>query len=134
MSAERTVHEEPAPPSSSSKATERPPAHARSSGLRLKASESGFPIQEVLARFELGDFLGALAVAGELLDDGRVPTVIVSRDQLHAFRLEDREELIVSLIDGKTSLEVVLENTGLPMIDALRTLCELVEKRVVALR
>ena len=60
--------------------------------------------------------------------------MIVSRDQLHAFRLEDREELIVSLIDGKTSLEVVLENTGLPMIDALRTLCELVEKRVVALR
>lgn len=130
MSAERTLPEEVAPPSSQ-RPTIKPPA--RSSGLRLKASDADLPIQELLARFELGDYLGALAVADTLLDDRRKPALRATVDELRAFRLDHREGFLLSLVDGRTSLEGVLEASGLPMIDALRIFCELVEKRIIAL-
>ena len=131
MSAEQTLHDEPMPPSSQ-RPTIKPPA--RSSGLRLKASDADLPIQELLARFELGDYLGALAVADTLLDDRRKPELLLSADDLKEVSLDHRAGFLLSLIDGTASLEAVLDASGMPMIDALRIFCELVEKKIVALR
>ncbi len=131
MSAERPLCEEPAPPSSQ-RPTIKPPV--RSSGLRLKPRDANLPIEELLARFEVGDYLGALALADTMLDDRRIPVLLLDQDELKLAALDHREGFIISLIDGTTSLEAVLDASAMPMLDALRLFCELFERRVIGLQ
>jgi hypothetical protein len=92
------------------------------------------PLHELLYRFEVGDHKGALAAAETLLDRSLVPMVLVPQELLPALALDPRAALLVSCIDGATSLEAVLEASTMPMLEALRALCELLEQRVVTLR
>jgi hypothetical protein len=91
------------------------------------------PIHELLYRFDVGDHLGALAAAEALLDRSLVPLIVVPDELLGAMRVETSTALLLASIDGRSSLEVVLERCGLPFTDALRALCDLLDARYVAL-
>lgn len=96
--------------------------------------DSAAPLEELLYRFEVGDHRGALAAAETLLDQRLVPTVIVPFDLLHALGLDPNAMLLLAYVDGRASLETVLETSGVPMLEALRALCDLLEQRVIVLR
>jgi hypothetical protein len=119
--------------------------------------------QEMADRVSLGDFTGALDIADKLLmlDPGnseaqkcadnarsvlrqmytarigrldRVPVVGVPRDQLRWLSIDHRAGFVLSLIDGVSSLEMILDVSGMPELDALRILSELVQQRIVSFR
>jgi hypothetical protein len=121
------------------------------------------PMAEMRERFSLGDYSGALEVAelllaedpadAEVLDcadkcrtvlEGmyaarlgsleQVPAVIVQRTQLRWLSIDHRAGFVLSLIDGSSSLEMVLDVSGMPRLDAMRILVELIAQRIVALR
>jgi hypothetical protein len=123
----------------SERPTFRPPARARhlESEVRIKeahADDSLGPMRALLERFEARDFMGALALADDVLDASRVPDLLVPRELLAAVPLDHRARALLAHIDGVEALEVVLERCGLPMLDAMQLLCELVERRIVTLR
>lgn len=120
-------------------------------------------LQEMNDRVALGDYTGALEVAEKLqaidprdevaracaeqcrgvlrqmyltrvgpLD--RVPLVMVARDQLRWLTIDHRTGFVLSLVDGVSSLEMVLDVSGMPELDALRILSELAQQRIIAFR
>ena len=121
------------------------------------------PSAEMRDKFSLGDYSGALSVAEALLGDDpahpealryaensravlqkmytarigpldRVPIVVVPRDQLRWLSIDHRAGFVLSLVDGVSSLEMVLDVSGMPLLDVLRILYELVQQRVIAFR
>jgi hypothetical protein len=90
------------------------------------------PLHELLYKFEVGDHLGALATAEALLDACLVPTALRPFDPPEA--LDSTALLLLTFVDGRTTLERVLDASEIPMLDGLRALCDLVEWGVVALR
>jgi hypothetical protein len=121
------------------------------------------PEAEMNERFTIGDFAGALRVAEELLasdpkrEDAtriareskshlltqyearlgsldRVPAVVMGVSGLRDLAIDHRAGFLLSHIDGVSSLETILDVSGMPRLDAVKILVELVQKRVVALR
>jgi hypothetical protein len=121
------------------------------------------PMAEMRERFSLGDYSGALEVAELLLAEDpadadvldcaekcrtvlegmyaarlgsleQVPAVIVQRTQLRWLSIDHRAGFVLSLIDGSSSLEMILDVSGMPRLDAMRILVELIAQRIVALR
>jgi hypothetical protein len=121
------------------------------------------PIVEMHDRFSLGDYTGALEIAEIVLADDpdcaeaaecaeqsravlvkmytarlgpldRVPIVVVPRTQLRWLSLDHRAGFMLSLCDGATNLEAIADLCGMPRVDALRILYELVQQRVIAFR
>jgi hypothetical protein len=121
------------------------------------------PAAEMRERFSLGDYTGALEMAELILAEDpssleaaefgencrrvlekmfaaklgsldRVPIVLVPRTQLRWLSIDHRAGFILSLIDGTSSVEMVLDVSGMPRLDALRILQELVQQRIVSLR
>jgi hypothetical protein len=121
------------------------------------------PMAEMRTRFSLGDYSGALEVAELLLAEDpadaevvdcadkcrtvlegmyaarlgsleQVPAVIVQRTQLRWLSIDHRAGFVLSLIDGSSSLEMLLDVSGMPRLDAMRILVELIAQRIVALR
>jgi hypothetical protein len=118
---------------------------------------------EMADRVALGDYTGALEIAEKLLEldpehgealrvaeEARetllamytarigdlegVPVVAVARDELRWLSIDHRAGFVLSLIDGVSTLEMVLDVSGMPRFDALRILHELLQKRIVSLR
>lgn len=116
------------PPSSRDAPPLRPPPLA--SIVRYK---TGAPIDEVLYRLSVGDLPGVLDAAESLLDEDCVPILVLPHDVVRDLCLSAREELIVSLIDGHATLEEVIAAAELSLLEGLRTVCELLEKRIIAL-
>jgi hypothetical protein len=143
--------ESPPPPQSATRAT--PPETAAADD----------PLVEMRERFSLGDYSGALVVAEALLEDSpneqelldcadncravlrqmytarigpldRVPVVMVPRDQLRWLSIDHRAGFVLSHIDGVSSLEMILDVSGMPLLDALRILCELSQQRIISFR
>jgi hypothetical protein len=121
------------------------------------------PIAEMRERFSLGDYTGALEMAELMLtedpDDtaarecaescrgvlesmyaarlgslARVPSVIVQRTQLRWLSIDHRAGFVLSLIDGSSTLEMILDVCGMPKLDAMRILYELVQQKIVSLK
>lgn len=121
------------------------------------------PAREMRERFSLGDYSGALVVAESILEDDpahleaqrcvdncrqvleqmyttrigsleRVPFVAVPHEQLRWLNIDHRAGFVLSHIDGNCSLEQILDVSGMPTLDALRILYELVQQRVIAFR
>ncbi len=121
------------------------------------------PIAEMRERYSLGDYTGALEIAELMLaedpDDmvaaecaescrgvlegmyaarlgplDRVPTVLVQRTQLRWLSIDHRAGFVLSLIDGSSTLEMILDVCGMPRLDAIRILHELVAQKIVALK
>jgi hypothetical protein len=119
--------------------------------------------QEMNDRVSLGDYTGALDVAEKLLEVDptdelvricaescrsvlkqmyatrlgpldRVPIVMVARDQLRWLTIDHRAGFVLSLVDGTSSLEMILDVSGMPELDALRILSELAQQRIIAFR
>ena len=119
--------------------------------------------EEMNDRVALGDYTGALEVAEKLQvifpydDDAkacaeqcrtvlrqmyltrvgpldRVPIVMVARDQLRWLSIDHRTGFVLSLVDGVSSLEMILDVSGMPELDALRILSELAQQRIIAFR
>ena len=91
-------------------------------------------VHELLYRFAVGDEVGAIAAAELLLDGRRVPALTVSLDVLDELELDHRAALVLAQVDGTTPLSQVLENPVWIAGTALRTVCELVERRILVLR
>jgi len=120
-------------------------------------------VQEMNDRVSLGDYTGALEIAEKLLDIDatddaakacaescrgvlrqmytarigpldRVPMVMVARDQLRWLSIDHRAGFVLSLVDGVSSLEMILDVSGMPELDALRILSELAQQRIISFR
>jgi hypothetical protein len=64
----------------------------------------------------------------------RVPVVMVPREQLRWLSIDHRAGFLLSHIDGVSSLEMILDVSGMPTLDALKILCELAQQRVISFR
>lgn len=122
----------------------------------------GAPTREMNDRFAMGDFSGALEkaryiltldpldreariMAGKcedvLLDmyssriAGMQRTVrtVMGSDQLRWLSLDHRAGFLLSLIDGTSSVDDLLDLCGMPRLEALRLICSLVDQRVIEL-
>ncbi len=114
-------------------------------------------------RFSLGDYTGALEMSELILAEepgnleaaecgencrtvlegmfaaklgplDRVPMVVVPRTQMRWLSIDHRAGFILSLVDGSSSVEMILDVCGMPKLDALRILHELVQQKIVAFR
>ena len=121
------------------------------------------PPVEMSDRMSLGDYSGALEIAEQILaadpDDAaargcietcksvlrqmyqtrigpldRVPVVMVPRDQLRWLSIDHKAGFILSLVDGVSSLEMIIDVSGMPELDTLRILSELAQQRIISLR
>jgi hypothetical protein len=72
--------------------------------------------------------------AAKLAPLNRSPVVVVPRSQMRWLSIDHRAGFVLSLIDGSVSVETVLDLSGMPRLDALRILHELVQQRIVALK
>ncbi len=114
-------------------------------------------------RFSLGDYTGALEIAESILASDpvdaaalrcaedcrekliqmytarigpldRVPVVMVAREQLRWLSIDHRAGFLLSHVDGVSSLEMILDVSGMPLLDALKILAELQQQRVISFR
>jgi len=121
------------------------------------------PGAEMRERFSLGDYTGALEMADLILADepgnleaaecgescravlegmfaaklgalSRIPMVVVPRTQMRWLSIDHRAGFVLSLVDGSSSVDMILDVCGMPKLDALRILHELVQRKIVAFR
>jgi hypothetical protein len=147
------------PPEEASEAPILEVGEAAESDVALEAD----PSSEMRDRFALGDYSGALVMAELLLEENptlgealeyadscramltkmytarigpldRVPVVEVARDQLRWLSLDHRSGFVLSLVDGVSSLEMILDVSGMRELDCLRILFELVQQRIISFR
>jgi len=119
--------------------------------------------REMNDRVAVGDYSGALEIAELLLTDDpnnfavktcadscravlkqmyatrigpldRVPMVAIARDQLRWLSIDHKAGFVLSLVDGVSSLEMIIDVSGMPQLDTLRILSELVQQRIISLR
>jgi hypothetical protein len=131
----------------------------RAQSIKPSASPS-ITMRVVRDRFDVGDFSGALVLAEGILENdpesvdallyaehcrdvlkqmyisrlggvGRVPQVAVAVEQLPWLSLDHRAGFLLSLVDGRSSFEEVLDMSGMPPIEALRLLLELLQQNVI---
>lgn len=122
---------------------------------------TGGPTVDMRDRFALGDFTGALVLAETLLEQDpshaeaaryadscrerlrqmyaarlgaldRVPRVIVPPDQVRWLSLDHRAGFVLSCVDGYSTIEEILDVSGMPALDALRVLYELLQQRIIS--
>ena len=91
-------------------------------------------VHEILYRFSVGDGVGAVAAAELLLDGRRAPALTVSLDVLDELDLDHSAAVFLGQVDGTTPLSHLLHEGGLELEQAVRTVCELVERRIIVLR
>jgi hypothetical protein len=121
------------------------------------------PVVEMRERFSLGDYTGALQVAEAILEDTpgeeqalrcaedcravlvkmytarigsleKVPIVMIARNQLRWLTIDHRAGFVLSHVDGNSTLEQILDVSGMPPLDALRILYELVQQRIISFK
>jgi hypothetical protein len=124
-------------------------------------ADSGRLRRDLRDRYAVGDFSGALETAERLLacdaQDAdalryaescrevllhmltarigsldRVVKTVVAPDQIRWLSLDHRAGFLLSLVDGMSTAEELLDISGMTRLDALRILSHLLEQRVVA--
>ncbi|MFO0735885.1 MAG: hypothetical protein U0270_08395 [Labilithrix sp.] len=119
--------------------------------------------REMNDRVSVGDYSGALEIAEAILAEkpndsaaracadscrqvlrkmyaarigplDRVPSVAVARDQLRWLSIDHKAGFVLSLVDGVSSLEMIIDVSGMPELDTLRILSELAQQRIISLR
>jgi hypothetical protein len=123
--------------------------------------ESG-TMQDMQDRYAVGDFTGALVVAESILDANpehedakryaqscrevltqmyaarigpmdQIAVVAVPPDQITWLSLDHRAGFLLSLVDGVSSIEEILDISGMTRLDALRIMYTLVQQNVITL-
>ena len=113
-------------------------------------------------RYAMGDFSGALVIAEGILEADpaeleaaryaqscrdvltqmysarlgsleQIVAVAVPPDQIRWLTLDHRAGFLLSLIDGGSSIDQLLDISGMPRLDALRLLYQLLDQRVISL-
>jgi len=113
-------------------------------------------------RYAVGDFTGALVVAESILDSDpdnedakryaqscrevlmqmyaarlgpmdQVPSVVVPADQITWLSLDHRAGFLLSLVDGVSNIEEILDVSGMSRLDALRIMYTLAQQNVIVL-
>lgn len=121
------------------------------------------PLAELRERYALGDFSGALTIAEGILEDDtdnadvqryaescrdvlmqmyaarlgsmdQIPTVSVPQEQLRWLTLDHRAGFLLSHVDGVSSLEEILDISGMPHLEAMRIIYDLLQQRVIVLQ
>jgi hypothetical protein len=124
---------------------------------------SSNPMRDMKDRYAMGDFSGALTVAEKILDQvptheeasrcaqscrdvlgdmyasrigdaGQSLVVVMSPDQIRWLSLDHRAGFLLSMIDGMSTIEELLDVCGMQRLDALRIICNLLDQRVVSLQ
>ena len=117
-------------------------------------------LERLRSRFEVGDFGGALVIAEGMLDEAprhlaarcyadacrallrqmyqarigdrsKVLRVIMPVEQLKWLTLDHRMGFLLSCIDGQSTIDDVLDVSGMQPLDALRMLYDLIQQGVV---
>lgn len=117
--------------------------------------------RQMLQRFEAGDYSGALVLAEAILDESpddgsarryaescsemlrqmyrarigdgsRVLRIVISNEELRSLHLDHRAGFLLSCIDGMSSIDDILDVSGMRELDALRILFELVQESIIA--
>jgi hypothetical protein len=117
-------------------------------------------MRQVRDRFDAGDFSGALIVAEGILSEDpdhadalayaehcrdvlkqmylsrlgglrRVPLVAVGPEQLRWLSLDHRAGFLLSLVDGRSTFDEVLDMSGMSDLEALRLLVQLLQQNVI---
>ena len=63
----------------------------------------------------------------------QVPTVAVSPQEIPNLALDHRSGFILALVDGVSTLDMILDMASMPRLDALRVLLELVQHGTLTL-
>ena len=121
------------------------------------------PLGELRERYALGDFSGALVIAEGILSSepgnadaqryaescrdvlkqmyaarlgplDQVPSVAVPLEQLRWLTLDHRAGFLLSHVDGVSTLEEILDISGMPHLEAMRIIHDLVQQKVVVLQ
>ena len=142
---------------------DQPPSTKQAPAVGAAAPEAPPTVQEMNDRVALGDYTGALDIAERLIAADpahaeanavaascrgvlkkmyvarigpmdRVPIVMVPRDQLRWLSIDHRAGFVLSLVDGVSTLEMLLDVSGMPELDALRILSDLAQQRIISFR
>lgn len=127
------------------------------------AGSSGVRSHQMMKdRFAMGDFSGALEVADQILSRSpqdpearsladkcrevlldmyssringleKVPHIAMTPDQIRWLSLDHRAGFMLSMIDGISSIDDLLDVSGMQRLDALRILCSLLDQKVIHL-
>jgi hypothetical protein len=138
-------------------------AHDPASPAAGKGAESGeSAIGDMKDRYAMGDFSGALLIAEGILETSpddleapryaqscrdvltqmysarlgsldRVVAVAVPSDQIRWLTLDHRAGFLLSLIDGGLTVDQILDISGMPRLDALRIMYQLLDQRVISI-
>lgn len=117
-------------------------------------------LEKVRARFEVGDFSGALVLAEAMLEEdprhlaakcyadscramlrqmyqariGDKASVLrqaMGPEEVKGLQLDHRAGFLISLADGASTIDEILDVSGMPALDALRILYELIQEGVL---
>lgn len=128
----------------------------------LSRPQTSPEVLDMRDRYATGDFTGALVVAEALLETNpnneeaqrcherctdtlsqmymarlgspaQAVRVVVPNDQIRWLSLDHRAGFLLSLVDGTSTIEELLDISGMPRLDALRILYGLLDQRVIAL-
>jgi hypothetical protein len=142
--------------------TSLPPEILEQEESEIAAQAGNRKLRDLRDRHAVGDFSGALQVAESILEAepehveaqryakscrevlmqmytartgglDRAARVALPGDQIRWLSLDHRAGFLLSLVDGNSSVEEILDMSGMPRLDALRIVCELIEQRVIAL-
>lgn len=133
------------------------PGHLSSTPPESKGSA-----QKMKERFAMGDFSGALLLAERVLHESprdkealalakrcrdvlvdmyssrlsglhRVPRIVMGPDQIRWLSLDHRAGFLLSMVDGVSSIDDLLDVSGMQRVDALRILRDLLDQKVILL-
>jgi hypothetical protein len=62
-----------------------------------------------------------------------VVRVVAPAGEIRWLSLDHRAGFVLSLADGQSTVEEIIDASGMPLVDALRVLCSLLEQRVIIL-
>lgn len=140
-----------------------PPLSNMASAMpRRRTPQAKSSHQTMKDRFAMGDFSGALDVAEQILNRepndmearslsekcrdvlldmyssrisgmDRIPRICMSADQIRWLSLDHRAGFMLSMIDGISSIDDLLDVSGMQRLDALRILCSLLDQKVILL-
>ncbi|MET0792404.1 MAG: hypothetical protein ABW061_12860 [Polyangiaceae bacterium] len=122
----------------------------------------GGAIGDMKDRYAMGDFSGALVIAESIIENDaedleapryaqscrdvltqmysarlgaldQIVSVAVPSDQIRWLTLDHRAGFLLSLIDGGSTVEQILDISGMTRLDALRIMYQLLDQRVISL-
>ncbi len=125
-------------------------------------TDSDTSLADMKDRYAMGDFTGALVIAESILETSpqhieatryaescrevltqmyaarlgqltQIPSVATPNDQIRWLSLDHRAGFLLSLVDGASSIEEILDISGMTRLDALRIMFTLLEQRVISL-